>query len=176
MITATTYFLSTAPSKYSSLPQVENAPKPQNVVELSFFAHRLGTTTSRWVSFAGLCFVALMSSLGIIVSNDLILTPTVFALGLVFVTAQTIVYLLLPQALKPQLLATHDEKDAGQLDWQRASELAGRVFGLLTIYLAISPGSFVISQPLLATAIIILIQRLSIIILVSQPLLLSVER
>jgi hypothetical protein len=87
----------------------------------------------------------------------------------VFLMAQTVVYLFLPQVPKAQLLPTQDEEDPKQPDWQGVSELAGRVVGLLTIYLAISPGSFIISPILLASSLVILIKWVSTILLVSRP-------
>jgi hypothetical protein len=175
MVTATTYFLSRTPSKYSSLPQVENASE-QAAADLPFFAPRLGLKTTGWLSSVAVCLVALASSFVILSNNRLILTPSIGAFATMFLVAQTVVYLLLPQLLKAQLLPTQDEEDPKQLDWQGVSGLAGRVFGLLTIYLAISPGSSIISPILLASSLVILIKWVSTILLVSRPSLLSWNR
>jgi hypothetical protein len=124
---------------------------------------------SKWFSFAGLCFLALISSLAILLKHRPILTPATGVLGIVFLVAQTTVFPLLSRVLNPDLLHTQEEGDAVNLDLQRLSKLAGQVFALLTVYLAVSPSSFVLSQEIMASSILIFLRWVAFIYLVGSP-------
>lgn len=113
--------------------------------------------------------MALISSLAILLKHRPILTPATGVLGIVFLVAQTTVFSLLSRVLKPDILHTQDGGDAVNLDLQRLSKLAGRVFALLTIYLAVSPSSFVLSQDIMASSILIFLRWVSVIYLVGSP-------
>jgi hypothetical protein len=115
IVTAATYFLSGASSRYSSLPQVENASE-KILVDLPAFAHRFGLKTSRWLSTASVSIVASISSLAILVNSGLILSPVNGASAFLFLVAQTIVYLLLPLVSSSQLLSTHNQGHTQTLD------------------------------------------------------------
>jgi hypothetical protein len=113
--------------------------------------------------------VALISSLAILLRHRPILTPATGFLGIVFLVVQTTVFSLLPGVLKPDLLHTQEGGDAANLDLQRLSKLAGRVFALLTIYLAVSPSSSVLSQEIMASSILTFLRWVSVIYLVGSP-------
>jgi hypothetical protein len=175
MVTATTYFFYRSPSRYSSLPQVENRSE-QPVLDLQSFAHPFGSKTSRWLPFATLCVIGVVSCLAILFNNPSITTPVTAASGVLFLTAQTITYLLLPQVLNTQQISSQGElEDTRLLDWHRLSELSGWVFGLWTIYLALSSDPFFWSPTILSSTAHFVIQWMSIILMVSSSLRLGLE-
>jgi hypothetical protein len=174
MVTATTYFFCRSPSRYSSLPQIENGSE-QPVLDLQSFAHPFGPKSSRWLPFAALCVMGVASCLAILCNNPSATTPVTAASGILFLTAQTITYLLLPQVLNTQQMTSQGEEDARLLDWHRLSELTGWVFGLWTIYLAISSDPFVWSPTVLSSTALFVIHWISIILMVSSRLRLGLE-